>query len=239
MIWDWSTAGNLDENGQAMHQNDADGNHKYMSIKGTFIWNNNVEPEYYWFNGIANHQLINEEVESFPIQMNTLDGSYKDKGLFKKSMNPSKIWPVKVHRGKQIYDPVNKTLIQPKLWDKEAGEGAYWVDFDWQIAAQKGMDYVGLPYSGEYEFVETEMYWPLNHQVSPKEQSLKCIDCHVRKGGRLETLDDFYLPGRDHKASVEIIGILLIVFSLIGVLAHGSCRFISGNKCRMNNKLNN
>ena len=239
MIWDWSTAGNLDENGHAMHQADAEGNHKYMSIKGTFIWDDHVVPEYFWFNGIANHQLIEDEIESVPVQMNSLDGSYKDKGLFKKSKNPSKIWPVKVHRGRQIYDPVNNTLIQPKLWDKEVGEGAYWVDFDWQRASQKGMDYVGLPYSGEYDFVETEMYWPLNHQVSPKEQSLKCIDCHVRQGGRLEALDDFYLPGRDHKAGVEIIGILLIIFSLIGVLVHAIVRFVSGKDNKINNHINN
>jgi len=53
MYWDWSLAGELDENGHAFHTPDVDGNHKYMSIKGTFVWANNVIPEYYWFNGIA------------------------------------------------------------------------------------------------------------------------------------------------------------------------------------------
>jgi octaheme c-type cytochrome (tetrathionate reductase family) len=239
MIWDWSTAGKLDEDGHAMHQADADGNHKYMSIKGHFIWDDHVTPEYFWFNGIANHQLIEDKIESVPVQMNSLDGSYMDKGYCKKSINPSKIWPVKVHRGKQIYDPVNNTLIQPKLWDKEEGEGAYWVDFDWNLAAEKGMDYLGLPYSGEYDFVETEMYWPLNHQVAPKEQSLKCIDCHTKNGGRLASLGDFYLPGRDQKAGVEIFGILLILGSLIGVAIHAIYRVIAGKKYKNNNYLNN
>jgi len=232
MIWDWSTAGELDHDGHAMHENDEDGNHKYLSIKGTFIWADHVTPEYFWFNGIANHQLITDQIESVPVQMNTLDGAYLDKGSCQKTNAPSKIWPVKVHRGRQIYDPVNNTLIQPKLWDKEAGQGAYWVDFDWQIASQKGMEYLDLPYSGEYDFVETEMYWPLNHQVAPKEQSLSCKECHVRSGGRLESLGDFYLPGRDYKAGIDALGVLLIVAALSGVIIHGVCRIVSGKKCK-------
>ena len=235
MIWDWSTAGKLDENGHATHENDADGNHKYLSIKGTFIWDDHVTPEYFWFNGIANHQLITDKIDTIPVQMNSLDGSYKDKGICQKSDKPSKIWPVKVHRGKQIYDPVNMTLIQPKLWDKEEGNGAYWKDFDWNTANQLGMDYLGLAYSGEYDFVETEMYWPLNHQVSPVEYSLQCIDCHARHNGRLEKLGDFYLPGRNYKAGIEIAGIGLIILSIAGVIFHAICRIVNRKKCKFNN----
>ena len=102
------------------------------------------------------------------------DGGYNDKGEQQKSGKPSKIWPVKVHRGKQIYDPVNMTLIQPKLWDKEAGNGAYWTDFDWDQAARLGSEAAGIPYSGEYGFAPTEMYWTLTHMVQPKEQALQC-----------------------------------------------------------------
>lgn len=231
LIWDWSTSGQLDEDGHAKHESDADGNHNYLSIKGNFVYDDNVEPEYFWFNGIANHQLIEDKIESVPVQMNSLDGSYKDKGEFQKSKAPSKIWPVKVHRGKQIYDPVNKTLIQPKLWDKEAGNGAYWTDFDWNRASELGMEYIGLPYSGEYDFVETEMYWPLNHMVSPANQSLSCIDCHTRNEGRLAGLNDFYLPGRDFNKPVEAAGILFVVVSLIGIMLHAGCRILYGKSC--------
>ncbi len=235
MIWDWSTSGKLDENGHATHENDADGNHKYLSIKGTFIWDDNVIPEYFWFNGIANHQLITDKIDTIPVQMNTLDGTYQDKGDCQKSFKPSKIWPVKVHRGKQIYDPVNMTLIQPKLWDQEEGKGAYWKDFDWNTANKLGMDYLGLPYSGEYDFIETEMYWPLNHQVSPVEYSLTCIDCHDRNNSRLEKLDNFYLPGRDYKAGIEIAGIGLIILSIITIIVHTILRIINRKKYRLSN----
>ena len=88
------------------------------------------------------------------------------------------------------------------------------------------MDYIGMEFSGEYDFVQTEMYWPLNHQVSPKEQSLSCIDCHTRDNSRLAQLTDFYLPGRDYYYLVEYAGIGLIVLALSGSFVHGISRFI-------------
>lgn len=231
MWWDWSTAGRLDENGKEVHENDADGNHNYLSIKGNFVYDDHVTPEYYWFNGTANHQLITDTITSVPVQMNTLYGSYRDKGQLNKTGNPSKIWPVKVHRGKQIYDPVNKTLIQPKLYAKQKGDSAYWKDFDWNLAAEAGMKYIGRPYSGQFDFVETEMYWPLNHMVSKKEKSLTCTDCHTRDNGRLANLNDFYLPGRDRNNFLEIIGIGFILLSLLGVIGHSILRYIFKRKC--------
>lgn len=227
MWWDWSTAGRLDENGGEIHEADADGNHNYLSIKGTFVYNDHIIPDYYWFNGIANHQLITDKIDTIPVQMNSLSGSYKDKGTNQKSTAPSKIWPVKVHRGKQIYDPENMTLIQPKLWSENTGDSAYWKDFDWDKAAEAGMDYIGLPYSGKYDFVETEMYWPLNHMVSPKEQSLSCKDCHSRENGRLANLNDFYLPGRDFNKFLDISGISMIAFMFLFVFAHGAMRLLT------------
>jgi octaheme c-type cytochrome (tetrathionate reductase family) len=228
MWWDWSTAGRLDENGKEIHESDADGNHNYLSIKGNFVYDDHVTPEYYWFNGTANHHLITDKIETEPVQMNTLYGSYRDKS--------SKIWPVKVHRGKQIYDPVNKTLIQPKLWSPNKGDSAYWKDFDWNLAAEAGMKYLGLPYSGEYDFIETEMYWPLNHMVSKKAESLKCIDCHSSKNSRLANLNDFYLPGRDKSAAVDLLGIAFIILALIGTIIHGVLRYVLKRKCFFENE---
>jgi len=229
MIWDWSTAGRLDEDGNTMHENDADGNHNYLSIKGTFVYDKNVIPEYYWFNGLADHFLITDTITTIPIQMNTLEGSYKDKGENCESSECSKIWPVKVHRGKQPYDVVNNTLVQPKLWSPQKGDSAYWLDFNWNNSITAGMNYLGLPYSGEYDFIETEMYWPLNHQVSPADKSLKCVDCHTSsEKGRLANLRDFYLPGRDRFTLIDSIGIILLIFTSLGVVIHGGIRIIMG-----------
>jgi hypothetical protein len=44
------------------------------------------------------------------------------------------------------------------------------------------MEASGTPYSGEYDFAPTEMYWRINHMVSPKEEALSCLDCHDDSG---------------------------------------------------------
>ncbi len=41
---------------------------------------------------------------------------------------------------------------------------------------------MGLDFSGQYDFTETSMYWPLSHLVSPKEQALQYADCHSENG---------------------------------------------------------
>ncbi len=232
MVWDWSTAGRLDEDGKTIHETDADGNHNYLSIKGSFVYNDHVIPEYFWFNGLADHLLITDSIESFPVQMNTLEGSYYDKGKDCATESCSKIWPVKVHRGKQPFDVVRKRIVQPKLWSPNKGDSAYWTDFDWDNAIEAGMKYVGLPYSGKYEFVETEMYWPLNHQVSPADKSLQCTSCHSSSpDSRLAKLTGFYLPGRDHFVMVDYLGVILVLLTLFGVLIHGGIRIVLRKNC--------
>jgi len=201
MEWHWSDAGKL-KDGEPYAEEDSMGNHNYLSIKGSFRWEKNVKPEYVWFNGTADHFVLGDTIKSIPVQMNTLFGSHDD--------DESKIIPVKVHRGDQPYDKVTKMLIQPLLYGPEKGDSAFWEDFKWQEAATAGMQRVGLPYSGEYGFVQTEMYWPLNHMVSPKEKAVSCAECHMRGDeGRLAKLTGFYMPGRDHNKYLDFFGILI------------------------------
>jgi len=222
MVWNWSEAGRMNAKGEPYHKEDSLGNHTYLTMKGKFEWGVNVEPEYYWFNGNAQHYTLGDTVSVEPVQVNKLLGSADDMH--------SKIYPVKVHRGNQIYDPNTKMLIQPKLFSKEKGDSAYWKDYDWNLAAEAGMKGVGLPYSGEYDFIETEMYWPINHMVSPKENALSCEACHARDNGRLAALNDFYLPGRDRNDWIDLFGNILLWGSLAGVFIHALARLINGAK---------
>ncbi|HHE47114.1 MAG TPA: cytochrome C, partial [Bacteroidetes bacterium] len=222
MYWDWSQAGKL-KDGKAYSEEDEDGNDIYLSIKGAFKWEKHVKPEYVWFNGTADHYFLGDKVDKTKtVKMNSLNGDYRDRD--------AKIIPVKVHRSKQIYDCCNKTIIQPKLYAEEKGRGGYWKDFDWNIAAKLGMEAVNEAYSGKYCFVKTEMSWPVNHMVSPKEGALTCTECHTRTGSRLASLTDFYLPGRDSNRFVEIIGKILLILSVIGVLIHALMRIIASKK---------
>ena len=218
LYWDWSTAGRL-KDGQPYEEKDSIGTDIYMSIKGSFQWGRNLKPDYIWFNGTASHYLIGDTLDpAGPVKINQLYGSYDDPD--------SKICPVKIHRAKQIYDTQNRYLIQPKTVSTKEGDGGYWREFNWHRSAEEGMKLVNLPYSGSYGFIETEMYWPVNHMVSPKEQTVQCSECHTREQGRLAKLSGFYMPGRDYNPWVEYLGGGFLAVTLAGVVVHGGARFI-------------
>jgi len=221
MSWDWSTAGKR-KDGLPYHVLDSSGNELYLSTKGDFDWKTNVIPDYVWFNGTADHHLITDKIQTDTVNINTLFGSFYDKN--------AKIVPVKIHRGKQPYDVHNKTLIQAKLWAEQEGQGALWVDLDWDAAIKAGMDYADLPYSGEYDFINTKMYLPLSHMVSKSEDALTCEDCHTRNNSRLQNVKDVYIPGSSYNASLDTFGIILILASILGVIGHALLRYVSWKK---------
>ncbi len=223
--WDWSTAGKL-KDGEPYEINDSLGNHTYLSTKGSFKWGRNLIPEYIWFNGTADHYLKGDIIQdtTVPLVLNQLKGSYNDR--------ESKIIPVKLMRTKQCFDPIYKMLAIPKLFDPKLGEGAFWKDFDCLRALDVGMKEIGLPFSGNLSFIQTEMYWPVNHMVSAKENSVKCVECHTNNGSRLAGLNDFYMPARDRNNAVEAAGYALLVLSFAGVLSHGVVRVVSSRKNR-------
>ncbi|MFZ5515542.1 MAG: tetrathionate reductase family octaheme c-type cytochrome [Candidatus Zhuqueibacterota bacterium] len=168
--WDWSSAGK-----DIVPAKDEFGKELYDKKKGDFKWAKNVRPSYLWYNGQATYYQFGDKINTQkPVALNKLTGKISDAN--------SKIYPFKVMRGKQIYDQVNNYLIIPKLF----GEKGYWKDWDWNVAAREGMTAVNLAYSGQFDFVETEMYIPIHHMVAPKEQSLKCYNCHHKSKSILD-----------------------------------------------------
>lgn len=221
--WDWSKAGRLDENGKPVVEKDDKGRMTYHAKKGEFRWSKNFIPDYYWFNGSMENILLPDKIDAAnpPVSINKPRGHYNDPN--------ARIWPMKVHRGKQPYDKGNSTFVVPKLFGKK-GTGAYWAEFDWDKSITTGMQYVGQPYSGEYGFVETEMYWPITHMIAPKEDAVACAECHTREGGRLASLQGFYMPGRDRSSLLDGAGWTFAILSLAGVFAHGGIRFAASRK---------
>ena len=215
IYWDWSKAGRLN-NGEPIEEKDSLGNDTYLSIKGEFKWARNLKPEYRFFNGTADHYFFGDSITTVPVELNSLNGSYADKD--------SKIYPVKVMRGKQPYDPVMNRLLNPKLWDTVKGKGAFWVDFDWNSSIREGMAYLDAPWSGKIGFIETESYWPVNHMVAPAKKAVGCIECHNRNDSRLAGLNGFYMPGRDRSRLIDTLGTIFITLSFAGVFIHGSLR---------------
>lgn len=162
MEWDWSTAGDPTRE---------ESQHEYLIIKGSFVYADNFRPEYAWYDGTAEHYLLGDPLAAngptpiaFPI------GDLDDSNAL--------IFPFKIHYARQPYDVFYNILLQPQT----VGEGGYWTTFDWDSALRNGSLASGLPYSGDYGFAETIMYWPLTHMVQPAENALTCTDCHSDNG---------------------------------------------------------
>ncbi len=159
--WDWSAAG----------QDLPEDTHEYLKKKGRFVYERKLTPEYYWFDGTVDRYLLGDEIrETPPTPLNPPRGTI--------GAPRARIWPFKVHRAVQIYDTVYRYLLVPKT----VGAGGYWTDFDWDEAARLGSKAAGIEYSGQYDFTDTEMFWPLTHMVAPKEQALECQACHGDQG---------------------------------------------------------
>lgn len=162
--WDWSTAGK-----DQPVAKDAHGMPLYDKMKGDFRWAKDVKPTYAWFNGSVDRHLLGDTLEPGQVvYLNRPKGSRSDR--------TARITPFKVMEGRQPYDAGSNQLIVAKLF------GGYWNHYDWNKAAADGMKAAGLAYSGKMGFVDTRMYWKVNHMVVPKGQALKCNDCHGPKG---------------------------------------------------------
>ena len=70
-------AGKL-KNGEPYFEEDSLGEHSYLSIKGSFVGKEIVNPEYQWFSGTASHYLEGDQVQDTtkPLVLNPLNGSY-------------------------------------------------------------------------------------------------------------------------------------------------------------------
>lgn len=219
MMWDWSKAGKL-KDGKPYTEKDEFGKDAYLSIKGQMKWEKNVKPEYFWFNGSIQSVTTKDVID--PSQLVAVSYPVGDR-----SDSNARIFPFKVHLGVQPYDKINKTILAPLL----STDRGYWKTLDWNQAIQRGQDALGLPYSGQYDFVQTSYVFPTTHMVAPKQNVVTCTECHTRNNGRLAQLAGFYMPGRDRLGILDLMGWLLVAGSLVGVLLHGLGRvFTNGHR---------
>jgi octaheme c-type cytochrome (tetrathionate reductase family) len=217
--WDWSKAGKT-KDGKPYMTEDAFGKHDYMSIKGQMKWAKNVKPEYFWYNGSIKSITARDSIDPGKVvQVSHPIGSRGDEN--------ARIFPFKVHHGKQPYDKVNKTLLTPML----SGPDGYWQTLDWNHALTVGSKALDIPFSGEFDFVDTTYVFPITHMVAPRENVVSCNECHTREQSRLANLAGFYMPGRDKFQLLDSIGWILVLGHLVGVTIHGLTRmFTNGRK---------
>jgi octaheme c-type cytochrome (tetrathionate reductase family) len=161
-FWDWSRAGDPDR---------AEDPHRYLRIKGEFVYDQDVVPEYLWFDRSVERYLLGDRMDSTRVtELNRPRGGVDDP--------QARIWPFKIHRALQPFDRRNAVLLPPLT----GGPGGYWATFDWNEALARGAEETGVAYSGSYGFARTAMYWPLSHMVAPKDEALACMDCHGDPG---------------------------------------------------------
>lgn len=218
MEWNYATAGKLAPNGSPLVLEDEHGYNTYWGVKGSFKWAENVVPTYAWFNGEEDWLHVGDKPKpraDGTVVLNQIQGSPTD--------GKSRIWPFKIMHNNQPYDTESGVLavFHSFGFDKDS----YTMSYDWQASIKAGMKAADLPYSGHYDFVKTAMYWPIAHMVAPKEDALKCEQCHAEKG-RLEAIAGVYMPGRpgDHQPWIELIGLLAFAAAFAGVLLHGLIR---------------
>lgn len=220
MSWDWSTAGRTDENGGRLQIKGSAGRVIYDSKKGDFTYDSHVIPEYVWFDGNIEYTLFGDKINPDEVvEINRFMGSPDDPD--------ARIWPIKKFRGKQ---PIDKKLGTLAVFHTAGNdENAFWGKghYDWDKAMEAGMASVGAEYSGEMDFVSTEMSWPITHMVAPKADALRCNQCH-REEGRLKDVPGIYMPSTGRFAWIGTFGFGIALLTLLGVLGHGAIRiFVS------------
>jgi octaheme c-type cytochrome (tetrathionate reductase family) len=157
----------------------------YSKQKGCFVWQNNVRPVLRYFDGKWNRMMINtnDGYTSLPVDLASPTATYRTAGAM--------IYPFKLMVGNQPADKNfkagknTKTVLVPNLFGNATTDAdAYWVSFDWARALASGAAYTQQEYSGEYEFVDTEMLLKVDHEVAPKEQAYGfgnvCTGCHAQ-----------------------------------------------------------
>ncbi len=222
MSWDWSTAGRTDENGGRLQITGSEGRVIYDSKKGSFTYEQYVIPEYVWFDGNIEYTLFGDKVNPDEVvQINRFMGEPNDPD--------ARIWPIKRFTGKQ---PIDKKLGTLAVFHTAGDdENAFWGKghYDWDKALKVGMASMGAEYSGELAFVETEMSWPITHMVAPKEDALRCSQCH-RDEGRLKDVPGIYMPSTGRFAWLKTLGFSIALLTLLGVIGHGAIRIFMSRR---------
>jgi hypothetical protein len=216
MTWDWSTAGKRDGR-QAHRAEGRQGPHHLRIAQGRLHPGRERQARIRLVQRQraihAAHRQDREDRAAHPI--NKMGGSPTD--------GKSMIWPMKVFRGSQPYDPVNKTLITPHTAGND--DTGYWKNLDWDKAVATGMKDSGAPWSGKVDFIKTEMSWPITTWSRPRKRRWAASNATQgrpagRHPGRVS-------PARDNNKLVDTAGWAIVLLTLLGVIGHGALRIVT------------
>lgn len=223
-FWDWSQVDITGKKGEGIEdyvQGDGKHRHGYLKHKGVFKYGENVQPHYAWFNGEVEYTNTDHKIDpSKTVEVNMIHGSVDDPD--------SRIWPFKRMQGRQAYDTVHNKLVYTNVWGPET-DTALWTNFDWQKSITAAMEKAGKPYSGEFDFVDTYMYWPTTHMVASSDKAVECQECHAEEG-RLKDVDIPYMPAAGKTRIIDMLSIIAIAATILGILGHAIIRLFTAKR---------
>ena len=127
---------------------------------------NNLTPKYRFWNRLSTNYLLGDIA-----QIDPETGAYatsRPQG----SINDGKLYPFKYKTSDYPLRTASQELIP-------LDTSVFFASADANAAARAGLVNMGYGSGDAYEWVTTDTYQLLNHQVSPKEQALQCADCHL------------------------------------------------------------
>ncbi|OCC15414.1 octaheme c-type cytochrome, tetrathionate reductase family [Dissulfuribacter thermophilus] len=127
----------------------------------------NLMPVYKWWNKTSYAYTLFENViydpETGKIPTSMPNGSPNESG--------AKIYPFKYKTALQPFAPAQNKLIA-------LDTSIYFQTGDADLATKAGLKNMGLSENEPYEWVETETFQLITHEVPPKQFALNCTDCH-------------------------------------------------------------
>ena len=157
---------------------------------------NDLVPEYRFWNRTSRNYLLHDVA-----QVDPGTGRYPTSRPLGDVADPeAKLYAFKYKTAEQPMATAERTLIA-------IDTSVYFATADAAAAVEQGLVNMGLPGSTAYEWVETDTFQMLNHEVSPSEAALQCNDCHGRSA-RMDLVGDlgFALKGPTSTVCVQCHG---------------------------------
>jgi len=130
---------------------------------------NDLVPEYRFWNRRSRNYLLHDAAEIDPAT-----GRYPTSRPLGDVADPeAKLYAFKYKTAEQPLATAESKLIA-------IDTSVYFATADAAAAVEQGLENMGLPATTAYEWVETDTFQMLNHEVSPSEDALGCNDCHGR-----------------------------------------------------------
>ena len=127
----------------------------------------NVIPEYRFWDGTS---FVYTQGE--PASVDPYTGYYTMASpIGEVTSDGAKIYPFKVHYAYQPIDNETDVFIPLKM-------GIYFTTANVDLATTTGASLTGLMLTDGYDFVESERYMGIFHEVAPADDALSCSDCH-------------------------------------------------------------